>query len=188
MKSRFIVSLTVAALLGLTSVPASAVNLGFNVGLGQSTMDYELNTGFGWVSGEAEMDHTQVGFTMDLGKTGRLFQYRLHAGYQQLEYESFNASDSGIGFDNHFGFVFNSRAPVRIWAGPSVYLGQMDGDSGSGSYFGIGPTVGVDVPLESGPKLGFEISYRITARSHYDDTWDDISDSNGFVLRGVMMF
>jgi len=163
------------------ATPAHAISLGGHIGFGSG----ESNDGF-------DVDYTQLGFTLDTGRDGRLFQYRLHAGYLEVEYEG-GAEQSGITFDNHFGFALNPGADVRFWLAPSVYVSITDGDLDSGSYLGVGPTFGVDFPV-GGSKMGVELSYRESwhSFSQEDDDgnviWTGSETFSDVILRATFLF
>lgn len=167
---------------------ASAAGFGGHVGIGSGTMTIDYDSGFGVNEQDVDADYLQFGFTLDTGGDNSLFKYRLNAGYHALEVEGASDDQTGIGLDNHFGFVFNRGSNVKVWAGPSVYLGLLDGDLGDGAYFGFGPTVGVDIPLGNGPTLGLELSWR--AAGHAYDDIDDIATatSEDIFLRAAFMF
>lgn len=177
-----------AAML-LLAVPgaASAINIGFHVGFGSGTMDvtWDDEGFFTDADVEFDVDYFQAGFTLDTGRQGKMFQYRLHAGYHALGDGSVPDDQTGIGIDNHFGFAFNPGSAVRVWAGPSVYVGVLSGDFDSGAYFGAGATLGVDIPVGDGPKLGLELSYRVAGHV-YDDF--DSGTSDDIFLRAAFLF
>ncbi|MDQ2070297.1 hypothetical protein [Natronospira bacteriovora] len=178
-----------AALALTLAIPgtASAVSIGFNVGFGNGTLEVDYDAWYGGGVEEWDTDYFQFGFTLDTGRKGSLFKYRLHAGIHNLGDGTVPDDQTGIGLDNHFGFVLNRNADVRVWAGPSIYLGFNDGDLGNGAYFGFGPTLGLDLPV-GGSTLGLELSYRVAG--HVFDDLDDFANttSEDVFLRAAFLF
>ena len=172
---------TVLALSAFLATPAHAFKIGGHLAAGSGdAQDFD-----------AEVDYLQLGFSMDTGRPGRLFHYRLHAGYLDLDYEG-GAEQDGLGFDNHFGFAFNPHSDVRVWLGPTISVGFTSGDIGDGFHFGLGPTLGVDIPVGDST-LGLELTYRANWHSFSDEeegvtmltdeeTFDDV------MLRAVFLF
>lgn len=180
------------ALLLAASSGAHAVKLGANVGLTDG--DAEIDNSF---SDDVDIETTEFGFTLDTRRPNRVFAYRLHANLVDGEIDSF-VNARGLNVTNTFGFQLNgaSNSSVAVWLGPSISLGRLDvefesqfGDaSDDGTFFSVGPTVGVDVISRTGtPTFAFELGYRLGVLVFDDDTFEDL-DTSEFLIRAGVLF
>ena len=169
------------------------------------------------------------GFVLDTAVAkDKVFNYRLQLGYERgkFEFDSVRDEDLDIDisddvedfefdvnqyiFDNTFGFGIVRTEFFRLWLGPQIRLGVMEGDgSGSlistgekydyeffGGILGIAPVIGGNFNLRNNLTLGVDLGYRYSLIvGNLDKEGGGISDSDtwygnehNFFINFVIMY
>lgn len=175
-----------------------AVDFGMYVhaGSGSGETEYDFDD-YGDEEYDNDINAGSIGFQMEtnsLGKSDRVFSYRLQAGFESrnldLEYAGVDLNADlklyGISVNNTFAFGGNVSDKVRLWAGPQILVGlftaQADGsdfgyyeddyDMDIGILVGVGVAGGANFALGDNAVLTTTIGLRATGIAGFNDYWD----------------
>ncbi|MFH0977448.1 MAG: hypothetical protein V1874_16840 [Spirochaetota bacterium] len=155
-----------------------------------------------WTYEDQEYPYGEYDVKSDVSKIGggfildsnlaydRLFNYRLHIGYSKIKIDNDTGSDIK-GWDYHcynsFGFgVFRSE-PVRIWLGPQIGFGFIDGEYDNDLYndtnefgtvfFALGIIAGVNFNMGDVFTLAIDGGYRYS----WHGGWATMANTSGTI-------
>lgn len=149
----------------------SAIGLGvyYSYGTGEANVDFDQ----GDVEFEEDYDlkNNTFGLVFDsCVARNSLFNYRLNIGCKNAEYEWRNhqLDVSGISMEHTFGFSLLRTRDVRLWIGPQLHLGFLDGDTNYDADitmigWGLGPVLGLNFHTGSVVSFGIELGARYNA-------------------------
>ena len=135
MKSLHVAIMTVL-LLAWCAPEALAAGFGFYGKFGEGKVRY--NNAAGTLRENTEF--IGAGMVLDTAVArDRLFNYRLHVGYEKLKNDLERLESVVV--DQDFGLALHRSKKSRIWLGPELRIAFSDDDIG----IGIGPVVGVNL-------------------------------------------
>ena len=140
-----------------------------------------------------------LGFVLDTCVArDSLFNYRMNIGYSRITIDNKDTFADMSGNEYHlynsFGFgVFRSE-PVRIWLGPQIGFGFINGDNKSSTadvsnfwtmFYTYGIVTGLNFNIEDVMTIGIDGGYRI---SKHAGTADLATESAGLTCTGKEFF
>ena len=159
-KTVAVLSAWLLALAFLLPSPSLAGGAGFYLTVGGGNAETESDTFGGTIREDEESSHRGFGFTFDtnLNQPGKLFNYRMNAGYERLQFKvddgtspnnGLKTRTNGFVLEQDFGFGGQVAPNVRLWGGPCLRLSFHRGDDDFDNDYkfagiGVGPVAGVN--------------------------------------------
>ncbi|MFC1761858.1 hypothetical protein ACFL6U_07230 [Planctomycetota bacterium] len=159
---------------GITKVKAAGLGVYSSIGSGSGDWDIEFDSGTKQV-GEQDNDRAAIGFVFDSAVArNQLFNYRLNAGYDRVEYDVTNKTTSAkyqyesdrFVLSQDFGFAVLRKKLVRLWIGPELKLAFETGERQSDTRYevglfeaGVGPVIGANFNFGPVFTLGLKAGY-----------------------------
>jgi hypothetical protein len=191
--SVIVTGIAVFSPVGVQCVQALGIGGYFTYGSGKVEFKEDWSNSDEYFEQRSKGDATYVGggFILDTAVAkDKVFNYRLQLGFERGKFEFDSVRDEDLDIDisdnvenfeldvnqyildNTFGFGIVRTEFFRLWLGPQIRLGFMDGD-GSGTYtgekykydiyggiLGIAPVIGGNFNLRNNLTFGVDLGYR----------------------------
>ncbi len=156
-----------AVLMTVFTVTAGATGVGFYFSGGYGTADYDLEYDHDRdYSFDSDTNTQGFGFILDTAVLrNSVFNYRLTAGYEEVEYDDSYAVLDRLALSHTFGFALVRTPFMRVWMGPQIRMTYTYGSDDYIDYrhiygMGFGFNMGTNFALGRVAVMSLDMGYR----------------------------